>query len=125
VKFTQTKQHGNMQFSFAASKQGSIRETGKLPLVLCLTTDQGLFRAYVHLAYTERLRVAWFPDMNHMDANLDKTLLEALNLSHCTEKVQFLSRLNRGPNKAAGRWFGQIRRAFQVCGQRIPSLTDR
>ena len=81
------------------------------PPVLTITSDQAspLFRAALHLSMKLRLRLVWFPDINHVEHRVDKGIMDACGLDHLNEKVLFLGRLHRGPKKAAGKWHGQIK----------------
>ena len=86
------------------------------PPVLAITSDQGsqLFKAALHLGLELKLRLIWFPDINHIEHNVDKGIMLACNLDQLNEKALFLGRLHRGPKMAAGRWHGQIKRAHQA-----------
>ncbi len=84
--------------------------------VLTLTSDQGstLFAAQNHLAYSCGLRLVWFPDLNHIEANVDTGVLQAAGLAHLAEKALFLSRLNYGPKREVGHWHGQMQLAHKA-----------
>ena len=84
------------------------------PSVLSFTADQGPenFAMYVHLAFHVGLRVVYFPDLNHIESNLDDGLFTALGLGHMDAKSRFLGRLHRGPQKSPGHWHAQIQNAF-------------
>ena len=86
------------------------------PPVLAITSDQGsqLFKAALHLGLELKLRLIWFPDINHIEHNVDKGIMLACNLDQLNEKALFLGRLHRGPKMAAGRWHGQIKRAHEA-----------
>ena len=88
----------------------------RIPYVLSLTADQAspMFKAYLHLAERLGLRVIWFPDINHIESNVDSGIMKACDLDHLCEKALFLGRLHRGPKKAAGRWHGQIKQAHKA-----------
>ena len=81
-----------------------------------MTSDQGsnLFATYVHLAYTVGLRLVYFPDINHIEANVENGIFEAINFEHLSEKSLFLARLHHGPKRSEGRWHSQIKYAFKV-----------
>ena len=68
--------------------------------------------------YIIKLRLVWFPDINHVEHNVDKGIMTACDLENLSEKALFLGRLHRGPKKAAGKWHGQIKQAYQADGQR-------
>ena len=97
-------------------REGSLL-TKPVP-VLTMTSDQGsnLFATYVHLAYTVGLRLVYFPDINHIESNVENGIFEAINFGHLTEKSLFLSRLHHGPRRSEGRWHVQIKYAFKVGG---------
>ena len=84
--------------------------------ILTKTTDQGsnLFATYIHLAYTIGLRAFWFPDINHVESNVETGVFEAINFEHLAEKSLFLARLHHAPKRSEGRWHSQIKHAFEV-----------
>jgi len=102
--------------------------------ILTMTSDQGsnLFATYVHLAYTVGLRLVYFPDMNHIESNVENGIFDAINFEHLTEKSLFLARLHHGPKRSEGRWHSQIKSAFEVSrlvavatkGKSNPSLPE-
>lgn len=102
--------------------------------ILTMTSDQGsnFFASYVHLAYTIGLRLVYFPDMNHIESNVENGIFDAINFSHLTEKSLFLARLHHAPKRSEGRWHSQIKFAFQVSqldvvatkGKSNPGLTE-
>jgi hypothetical protein len=73
-----------------------------------------MFAAANHLAYQCGLRVVWFPDINHVEHNVEKHVMVAAGLSQVNEKVTFLARLPYGPQRDAGHWFGQMQLAFKA-----------
>ena len=83
-----------------------------------MTSDQGsnLFATHVHLAYTIGLRLVYFPDINHIEANVENGIFDAIGFGHLTEKSFFLSRLHHAPKRSEGRWHVQIKYAFKVGG---------
>jgi hypothetical protein len=84
--------------------------------VLTITSDQDskMFAAANFLSYQCGLRSVWFPDINHVESNVEKGVMTASGLSQVNEKVSFLSRLPYGPQRDAGHWFGQMRLAFEA-----------
>ena len=86
--------------------------------VLTLTTDQGLFPSYLHLAFTVGLRVCWFPGTDHQESRVLDSTMVACGLGHLDAKVLFLARFNYGPVQkslsAGGRWFGVQKYATEV-----------
>ena len=66
-----------------------------------MTSDQGsnLFATYVHLAFTVGLRLLYFPDINHIEANVENGIIDAMNFGHLAEKSLFLARLHHSPPK--------------------------
>ena len=82
------------------------------------TTDQGLFAAYILLAYHVGLRLAWFPGCNHQDSNALDSTMAACGLDHLDAKVRFLARFNYGPIQkslsASGHWFGVQKHAAEA-----------
>lgn len=86
------------------------------PPVLTITADQGPenFAMYVNLAFHEGLRIVYFPDINHVEGNVDSGLLEALDMPHIDAKSKFLCRLHYGPTKGEGHWHAQIKSAFKA-----------
>ena len=96
-----------MKFIYAS---GGLRDAA----VLSIVSDQGLTKASLHMMYTMKLRCAWFPGVDHQEANCDKGIFSAINMGHCTDKALFMNRLYRGPKKSPGRWHGKIRRSFKV-----------
>jgi hypothetical protein len=91
----------------------SINAGEPFPL-LCWTSDQGVFAAYIFLAVSAGLRIAFFPDANHQESNIDASLLPAINLGHLDDKMLFLARLKHGPNREAGHWHSQLREGFEA-----------
>ena len=81
-----------------------------------MTSDQGsnLFATYVHLAYMIGLRLLYFPDINHIESDVENGIFEAINCEHLSEKSLFLARLHHAPKRSEGRWHSQIKYAFQV-----------
>ena len=81
-----------------------------------MTSDQGsnLFATYVHLAYTTRLRLVYFPDINHIEANVENGIFDVIDFQHLTEKSLFLAKLHHAPKRSEGKWHGQIKHAFEV-----------
>jgi hypothetical protein len=73
-----------------------------------------MFAAANFLSYQCGLRSVWFPDINHVESNVEKGVMNASGLSQVNEKVSFLSRLPYGPQRDAGHWFGQMRLAFEA-----------
>jgi hypothetical protein len=73
-----------------------------------------MFAAANFLAYSCRLRMVWFPDINHVESNVEKAVFMASGLSQVNEKVSFLARLPYGPRKDAGHWHSQMRQAFEA-----------
>ena len=61
--------------------------------ILTMTSDQGsnLFATYVHLAYTTRLRLVYFLDINHLEANVENRIFEVINFDHLSAKSLFLA----------------------------------
>ena len=96
--------------------EGTLR-TKPVP-ILTMTSDQGsnLFATHVHLAYTIGLRLVYFPDINHIEANVENGIFDAIGFGHLTEKSFFLSRLHHAPKRSEGRWHVQIKYAFKVGG---------
>ena len=90
-----------------------------------MTSDQGsnLFATYVHLAYTVGLRLVYFPDINHIESNVESGIFVAINFEHLTEKSLFLARLHHAPRRSEGRWHSQIKYAFEVS--RLMALQRR
>ena len=86
--------------------------------ILTMTSDQGsnLFATYVHLAYTVGLRLTYFPDINHIESNVENGIFDAMNFGHLAEKSLFLARLHHAPRRSEGRWHVQIKYAFKVGG---------
>ena len=84
--------------------------------ILTMTSDQGsnLFAAYMNLVYTVGLRLVYFPDINHIESNVESGIFQAINFEHLTEKSLFLAKLHHGPQRSEGRWHTQIKNAFQV-----------
>ena len=84
--------------------------------LLVLTSDQGspIFASYTHLAFTSGLRMAWFPDANHQEANIEKHILPASGMLQVLDKTQFLMRLNNGPLRGQGHWFRQQQEAHKA-----------
>ena len=68
---------------------------------------------YVHLAFHVGLRIVYFPDLNHVESNLDDGLFTALGLGHMDAKSRFLGRLHRSPQKSPGHWHAQIQNAYK------------
>ena len=94
-----------------------------------------MFAAANFLAYSCRLRLVWFPDINHQESNAERAVFVASGICQINEKASFLARLPYGPRKAAGHWHSQMRQAFeafsdyfqafhngQTCNGFIPSL---
>jgi hypothetical protein len=73
-----------------------------------------MFAAANFLAYSCRLRMVWFPDINHVESNAEKAVFTASGLSQVNEKVSFLARLPYGPRKDAGHWLSQMKQAFEA-----------
>jgi hypothetical protein len=114
-------------FSYSASTlaiEGHVR-TGYTP-VLTVTSDQDskMFAAANFLSYQCGLRSVWFPDINHQESNVEKSVLIASGLGQVNEKVMFLSRLPYGPQRDAGHWFGQMRLAFEASVLRVFIVSD-
>ena len=84
--------------------------------ILTMTSDQGsnLFATYVHLSYTVGLRLVYFPDINHIESNVENGIFPAINFGHLTEKSLFLAKLHHAPKRSEGRWHSQIKQAFEV-----------
>ena len=95
------------------------------PTVLAITSDQGsqLFKAALHLSLELKLRLVWFPDINHVEHNVDKGIMAACDLEQLSEKALFLGRLHRGPKKIAGKWHGQIKQAHQASFAKLARPT--
>jgi hypothetical protein len=92
-----------------------LLRTGYSP-VLTVTSDQAsmMFAAANFLAYSCRLRMVWFPDINHIESNAEKAVFVAAAVQQINEKVSFLSRLPYGPRKDAGHWHSQMKQAFEA-----------
>jgi hypothetical protein len=73
-----------------------------------------MFAAANFLAYSCRLRMVWFPDINHVESNAEKAVFMASGLSQVNEKVSVLARLPYGPRKDAGHWLSQMQQAFEA-----------
>ena len=73
-----------------------------------------MFAAANFLAYSCRLRMVWFPDINHVESNAEKAVFVASGINQVNEKVSFVARLPYGPRKDAGHWHSQMRQAFQA-----------
>ena len=101
-------------FLFGILSAGQLR-SGYAP-VLTITSDQAsmMFAAANFLAYSCRLRMVWFPDINHIESNAEKAVFVAAGLQQINEKVSFLARLPYGPRKDAGHWHSQMRQAFEA-----------
>jgi hypothetical protein len=84
--------------------------------VLTITSDQAsmMFAAANFLAYSCRLRMVWFPDINHIESNAEKAVFVAAAIQQINEKVSFLARLPYGPRKDAGHWHSQMKQAFEA-----------
>ena len=96
-----------------------IFETGRLcstSPVLAITSDQAspMFAAANYLAHHCGIRVVWYPDVNHIEHNVERGVLTAAGLSQINEKTSFLSRLPYGLSRDAGHWFNQMKFAFQA-----------
>ena len=91
------------------------------PVVLCLTADQAPdnFRMYVQITFHDDIRSVYFPDLNHVEHNVDGGLLEAQNLSFLDAKSRHLCKLHHGPKKSEGHFHGQIKEAFQVGSSQL------
>jgi hypothetical protein len=81
-----------------------------------------MFASHVWLAYHVGLRMVWFPDINHQEANIDSGMMAASGLEQVDAKVLFLSRFNHGPWRG-GRWLGVQREAAQALVCRNSRLT--
>jgi hypothetical protein len=108
------KQVPRKHLSIHAETKGEL--FGGCAPLLTVTSDQGstLFAACVHLSVHCGLRLVWFPDVNHQEHNVEGAVLQAAGLSQINEKVRFLSKLARGPQRSPGHWFGQLNWAFKV-----------
>ena len=73
-----------------------------------------MFAAANFLAYSCRLRMVWFPDINHIESNAEKAVFAAAGLQQINQKLSFLARLPYGPRKDAGHWHSQMRQAFEA-----------
>ena len=73
-----------------------------------------MFAAANFLAYSCRLRMVWFPDINHVESNAEKAVFIASGLGQVNEKVSFLARLPYGPRKDAGHWLSQMQQACEA-----------
>lgn len=93
---------------------GALRD-GYAP-VLAITSDQAstMFAAANFLSYQCGLRLVWYPDVNHVEHNVERHVMVAAGLAQVNEKVTFLSRLPHGPQRDAGHWFCQTREAFMA-----------
>jgi hypothetical protein len=91
--------------------------------VLTITSDQAsmMFAAANYLTYSCRLRMVWFPDINHIESNAEKAVFVAAGIQQINEKVSFLARLPYGPRKDAGHWHSQMRQAFEAPAFFYPS----
>ena len=96
-----------------AQYPGRLRSTSP---VLAITSDQAspMFAAANYLAHHCGIRVVWYPDVNHIEHNVERGVLTAAGLSQINEKTSFLSRLPYGPSRDAGHWFNQMKFAFQA-----------
>ena len=76
----------------------------------------------MHLSIELGLRLVWFPDISHVEHNVDKNVIAAYALEQLSEKALLLGRLHRGPKKAAGKWHGQIKKAHKARPAAISGL---
>jgi hypothetical protein len=73
-----------------------------------------MFAASNYLGHHCGIRVVWFPDVNHIEHNVERGVMAAAGLAQVNGKATFLSRLPYGPSRDAGHWFGQMKFAFQA-----------
>ena len=78
-----------------------------------------MFASANFLAYELGLRIVWFPDVNHVEANIDKGVFTASGVSQVSEKASFLARLPYGPARDAGHWHGQMKAAFRAFAAKL------
>ena len=45
----------------------------------------------LYLAYTTRLRLVYFPDINHLEANVENRIFEVINFDQLSENSLFLA----------------------------------
>ena len=63
----------------------------------------------------------YFPDLNHIENNVDAGVMEAQDLTFIDRKSRFLYNLHYGPKKSEGHWHGQIKSAFAVVASNTTS----
>lgn len=97
------------------SHPGEISVDNRAP-ILSITSDQAstMFAASLVMSLQLRLRVIWFPDTNHQEANIEKNVMVASGLKQLSEKAVFVKRLPHGPERSAGHWRGQLQSVFEA-----------
>ena len=107
------------QESFGKSLQGPVRD--EEAHVLAITSDQAsyMFASANFLSYELGLRIVWFPDVNHVEANIDSGVFVASGLNQVNEKARFLARLPYGPARDSGHWHGQMKTASRAFADKL------